>query len=80
MNALEVIAVAAASLVLGFLLGKSAAGKSPPAPVPPPPPSKLDEIRKELRAGNKIQAIKMYREQTGAGLKDAKDAIERLED
>jgi ribosomal protein L7/L12 len=31
-----------------------------------------------LEAGRKIEAIKLYRKQTGADLKDAKDAIDRL--
>jgi hypothetical protein len=31
-----------------------------------------------LRAGNKIPAIKSYRERTGYGLKDAKDCVEFL--
>lgn len=31
------------------------------------------------RAGRKIEAIKRYRELTGAGLKEAKDAVERLQ-
>lgn len=39
------------------------------------PPAALES----LRAGNKIEAIKRYREVTGAGLKEAKDAIERAE-
>lgn len=30
-----------------------------------------------LRQGNKIEAIKLYREATGVGLKEAKEAIER---
>jgi len=29
--------------------------------------------------GSKIAAIKLYRQQTGAGLKEAKDAVERME-
>jgi hypothetical protein len=29
--------------------------------------------------GSKIAAIKLYRDQTGAGLREAKDAIERME-
>jgi hypothetical protein len=29
--------------------------------------------------GSKIAAIKLYRQQTGAGLKEAKDAVERIE-
>lgn len=32
-----------------------------------------------LRKGNKIEAIKAYREVTGVGLKEAKDAIEAME-
>ena len=31
-----------------------------------------------LRAGRKIDAIKLYREETGLGLKEAKDAIDKL--
>lgn len=38
----------------------------------------LPEVRRYLQEGKKIQAIKAYRESTGAGLKDAKDAVERL--
>jgi ribosomal protein L7/L12 len=32
-----------------------------------------------LRKGNKIQAITAYRSATGAGLKEAKDAVDDLE-
>lgn len=32
-----------------------------------------------LQTGNKIQAIKLLREQTGLGLKEAKDAVEAME-
>jgi ribosomal protein L7/L12 len=40
----------------------------------------LSERVKELaRAGRKIEAIKVYREETGAGLKEAKDAVEAFE-
>jgi ribosomal protein L7/L12 len=31
-----------------------------------------------VKAGNKIGAIKLYREQTGADIKQAKDIIDRL--
>jgi len=37
-----------------------------------------DEVLKLLRSGRKIAAIKAYREQTGVGLKEAKDAVEAL--
>jgi ribosomal protein L7/L12 len=36
----------------------------------------IDEL---LRQGQKIEAIKLYREQTGVGLKEAKDAVEAIE-
>jgi ribosomal protein L7/L12 len=35
-------------------------------------------VLSNLDAGNKIQAIKAYREATGAGLKEAKDAVEEM--
>ena len=49
-----------------------------PAPVVPPGGS-LDAVHAALRSGNKILAIKHYREATGVGLKEAKDAVEALE-
>jgi ribosomal protein L7/L12 len=36
-------------------------------------------IIEQLKSGNKINAVKLYREQTGVGLKEAKDAIDALE-
>ncbi len=36
------------------------------------------EIMDLMKAGQKIQAIKLYRQQTGAGLKEAKDYVESL--
>jgi large subunit ribosomal protein L7/L12 len=45
-------------------------------PVAEPPG---EDVRGLLLAGKKIQAIKLYREQTGASLKDAKAAIDLLE-
>jgi ribosomal protein L7/L12 len=35
-------------------------------------------IRADIGRGNKIEAIKLYRELTGAGLKESKDVIEYL--
>jgi sugar lactone lactonase YvrE len=40
---------------------------------------KLKEVLRLARAGNKIAAIKVYRETFGVGLAEAKDAVERLE-
>jgi len=39
----------------------------------------LDDIRAHLAAGRKIEAIKLYREATGAGLAEAKEAVELIE-
>ena len=41
--------------------------------------SQWDEIESALFAGRKIEAIKLYRDATGAGLKDAKDIIDEHE-
>jgi len=45
----------------------------------PIPDEKLTEIEEALRQGRKIDAIKLYREYTGAGLAEAKAAVEELE-
>lgn len=42
-------------------------------------PVDLADIRAEVLAGRKIQAIKIYRERTGTGLKEAKEYIDQLE-
>lgn len=39
----------------------------------------LDDIKAQIAAGNKIAAIKLYREATGAGLAEAKQAVELIE-
>jgi len=42
------------------------------------PPAQT-EAAKWLRQGNKIEAIKAYQKAAGLGLKEAKDAVEALE-
>jgi ribosomal protein L7/L12 len=37
-----------------------------------------DRVRRLVDEGKKIEAIKLYREMTGLGLKEAKDAVEQL--
>jgi ribosomal protein L7/L12 len=53
-----------------------------PAALPPAPPS-LDSVMPEIIAfvqqGKKINAIKLYREATGMGLKESKEAVEEIE-
>jgi ribosomal protein L7/L12 len=41
---------------------------------------RLDEpdVVQQLMQGNKIHAIKIYRERTGVGLAEAKDAVEKI--
>lgn len=38
----------------------------------------LAEVRQLALSGNKIAAIKLYREKTGVGLKEAKDVVDRM--
>lgn len=47
--------------------------------VPEPPAGLSDEIVTALRRGRKIEAIKLYRDRTGASLKEAKDFIESVQ-
>ena len=46
----------------------------------PPAPGGSDTVTGLIRAGKKIEAIKTYREETGAGLKEAKEAVEAMQD
>ncbi|HVG44350.1 MAG TPA: 6-bladed beta-propeller [Longimicrobium sp.] len=45
----------------------------------PPQSAAVEEVLRQLRAGNRIAAIKVYRDHFGGGLKEAKEAVERLE-
>jgi hypothetical protein len=47
-----------------------------PAPARPGGPALPAEFYSLVRQGRKIQAIKMYRELTGVGLKEAKDFVD----
>jgi ribosomal protein L7/L12 len=42
-------------------------------------PAVSPQLQEALRRGNKIEAIKIYRELTGVGLAEAKHAIDELE-
>lgn len=42
-------------------------------------PALSPQVQEALRRGNKIEAIKIYREITGVGLAEAKGAIDRAE-
>lgn len=43
-----------------------------------PQPPEMPSVVQELEQGRKIQAIRLYREQTGVGLREAKDAVEEI--
>jgi ribosomal protein L7/L12 len=45
----------------------------------PTAPDADPQVRALLQSGNKIEAIKRYRELTGVGLAEAKDAVEAIE-
>ncbi|MFB7664987.1 ribosomal protein L7/L12 [Kitasatospora sp. NPDC056138] len=45
-------------------------------PLPATDPRQMPEVMQYVKAGKKIQAIKVYRERTGFGLKAAKEAID----
>jgi ribosomal protein L7/L12 len=40
--------------------------------------ARMDEVAVLAREGRTIQAVKLYREITGEGLKEAKEAVDRL--
>lgn len=60
-------------------LGGMPADSGTPVERPELPPEALAQVRAALAAGNKIEAIKLYREHTGLGLKEAKDAVDAME-
>jgi ribosomal protein L7/L12 len=39
----------------------------------------LDSVEAAILAGRKIEAIKLYREEHGVGLKEAKEAVEAIQ-
>jgi ribosomal protein L7/L12 len=79
---IEAIKVYRAHTGLGLAEAKAAveamqAGKSPP-PMPELGGDLESELLRLFGQGQKIQAIKLYREQTGMGLAEAKRAVEAL--
>ena len=50
------------------------------SPVDPQTEQKIKEVKRLLNRGEKIAAIKAYREIYGIGLKDAKEAVELIAD
>jgi DNA-binding beta-propeller fold protein YncE/DNA-directed RNA polymerase subunit RPC12/RpoP len=61
----------------GVLLAEQA-GRRRAAPAHEPDDGAIGDVLRHLRAGSKIGAIKVYRDRFGGGLKEAKEAVERL--
>ncbi len=61
--------------VLGYVQGRKAAGAGP---VQVPGPGEMPEVEDLMRQRRKIDAIKLYRERTGAGLGEAKEVVEAI--
>ncbi|MCP2327275.1 ribosomal protein L7/L12 [Hamadaea flava] len=74
--------------IVAFILGRTTKSRRPDdlvsaqmaarVPGTPRPSANGDEVAALLAEGKKIQAIKLYRELTGVGLKEAKDAVEAM--
>ncbi|MUL79817.1 ribosomal protein L7/L12 [Mycolicibacterium sp. CBMA 226] len=58
--------------------GSSVSPAPPTRPQPSAGPGVSPEVLRLAAAGQKIQAIKRLREETGLGLKQAKDIVDRL--
>ena len=68
----------ACAFVCGFVLGRTKRGE-PLAPPALPDDDALEAVRPLLEREGRIAAIKAYRERTGAGLRDARLAVDSLD-
>ena len=79
------IVVGAVALIVILLAALLRRGSTPRADLVSAPrlvtlqPDLERDVTSLLAAGNKIEAIKRVREGTGAGLKEAKELVERIE-
>jgi large subunit ribosomal protein L7/L12 len=63
----------------GYSSGHANAGAAPAGAAPPAATGGVSaEVLDLVRSGQPIHAIKLYRDQTGVGLKEAKDVIDGL--
>ena len=70
----------AISALLFVLVVRSGAPGSEPAPLAPREQADLElDLARCLDEGRKIDAIKLYRRLHGVGLREAKEAVERLQ-
>ncbi len=77
------VGLLAVAFVVGILVGwlaRGTTGESRPTIIPPRSPAELDaRVRALVSAGQKIQAIRLYREFHHVDLKDANDIINAIE-
>ncbi|MFZ5445239.1 MAG: ribosomal protein L7/L12 [Myxococcota bacterium] len=76
LSVLVLVAVALTVLLVSRRRGVEVVSLTPPPPGQPAADASPEQL---LRAGQKIAAIKRYRELTGVGLREAKEAIDALE-
>ena len=79
-----VIGIAIGVFLFGFLVGRLTSPKEKTTTVYQPIAGREitasdPQIEALLRAGKKIDAIKLYRQNYGVDLKDAKDAVDAVE-
>lgn len=74
MNDMKFIYIAAGIIIL--FVGLAVFGRS--RSTPSPQNLSEEDILKAAQSGQKIQAIKWYRTLHGVGLKDAKEAVEKM--
>ena len=77
MDTTSALTLAMGAFAAGLFVGRSRAPvpTQPPAPIDP---KALELARKVLAREGQLGAIKAYREATGAGLRDAKHAVDTL--
>ena len=81
------VAVAVAIFIAGLIVGRVTAPKTRTTVVYPPAPAPEEggdaesdgSVEAALRAGRKIDAIRLYRERHGVGLVQAKQAVEAIQ-
>ena len=80
------LAMGAALLLVGFALGRLTASRKGSTTVYVPRAGEGRgaagdvEVEALLRGGQKIEAIRRYREMHGVGLKEAKDAVDAIQE
>ena len=74
------VGLAEAKHAIDVMFHKDPLGSPQPAqPAPVRAPISEDQIKELLLKRNKIEAVKLYREMSGLGLKESKDVVDQIE-